>query len=58
MEKNNIPVKLDNQELKKLFTSGSMPISYNYLAGNTEKAEEATPIIHSSDSEIDDGLDI
>ena len=58
MEKNIIPVKLDNQDLKKLYTSGSMPISYNYLAGNTEKAEEVTPLIHSSDPEIEDGLDI
>lgn len=49
MEKKYIPAKLDDNELKKLFTS--MPISYNYLAGNTEKAEEARREYESDKSE-------
>lgn len=34
MEKKYRHTELNNEELKKLFTS--MPISYNYLAGNEE----------------------
>ena len=54
-------VELDNEELKKLITSGSMPISYNYLAGNTEKAEEAKSEYKFGKSEpdsIESGPDI
>ena len=36
MEKKYRHTELNNEELKKLFTSGSMPISYNCLAGNEE----------------------
>ena len=41
MEKKYRHTELNNEELKKLFTSGSMPVSYHNLAGNTDKAEEA-----------------
>lgn len=33
--------ELNNEELKKLFISGSMPVSYHHLAGDPDKAEEA-----------------
>ena len=49
MEKKYRHTELNNEELKKLFTS--MPISYNYLAGNTKKAEEARKEYESNKSE-------
>lgn len=51
MEKKYRHTELNNEELKKLFTSGSMPISYHNLAGNTEKAEEARKEYESNKSE-------